>query len=175
MNRRLAIAVLALAPATATVSCTTEQLARTDAERALVVNYEEQLAVAELELSEAMASGNSAAAATASAEIASLEVALTTLEEEAARGRVSGFAETIGRIPFIGAYVQPLSPFLIGLAPLLGRRGRKHAKRLVRNLNPFDGDGGSWTDALATLMKYIGISHSSPASEVAANAEETTA
>jgi len=169
MKQKIAIALLALVPVTATVSCTATQLASTESERAQIVSLESTLAAAELTLSEATASGDVEAIAAAQAEVASVEAALKAIEERVARERVGGLVSIVSALPFVGPYVAPLSPLLLGLAPLLGRRGRKHAKALVRNLNPFDGTGGSWTDALSTLMKYLGVSHSSPESETAAN------
>jgi hypothetical protein len=167
MKQKIAIALLALVPVAA--SCTATQLASTDAERAQIVSLESTLVAAELTLSEATASGDVEAIAAAQAEVASVEAALKAIEERAARERVGGLVSIVSALPLVGPYVAPLSPLLLGLAPLLGKRGRKHAKALVRNLNPFDGTGGSWTDALGTLMKYLGVSHSSPESETAAN------
>lgn len=161
--KALAVAVLALAPA-----CTTTQLATTEAERQQIASLEMELEQAELELTEAKATGDEALILAARQKVDSVASELRAIEEREARERVGGLVGILGSLPIVGPYVAPISPLLLGFAPLLGRRGRRHFKTLVRNLNPFDGDGGSWTDAFGTLMKYLGLSHSSPASEAAA-------
>jgi hypothetical protein len=153
MKKTLALALLAVVPATTIVSCETMDLVRDPNQQALILELEEARTVA-------VESGDTE-------EVARIDEQITAIEAAGAREQAQGIVGLVSALPVVGPFVAPLSPLLLGLAPLLGRRGRKHAMTLVGNLNPFS-KTGTWRDAFGTLGRYLGILHSSPESERAA-------
>ena len=65
--------------------------------------------------------------------------------------------------PLVGA----LSPLIMGFAPLLGKRGRKHAKNAAKNLST-----AKVVAAVVDVGRYLGIAHSSPDTAAVASGEK---
>lgn len=115
-------------------------------------------------------------------DLAAAEAANDEVEVERLRAELANFeAEVIRRRggPILAMLsttfppLLPLAPFAGALLPLLGRRGRKHYWNAVKNVSPFvKGEDGSteMSPVLAamSILKGLGIKHSSPESEIAA-------
>lgn len=110
----------------------------------------EEFALLKKNLSNAEATGDAA-------EIAAAEKALTEFETRLLRERAGPVIATLSTVA--GPTVTSLSPFLLGLVPLLGRRGRKHFGSAVKELNPFQGSIAPVAAGM-DLMRMLGVLHS---------------
>jgi len=145
---------------------------------------QQQQAVALAQLEEQARAAVAAAALTpdpaddmvAAAALKAVQEEFADLEAKILRDRAGPFVTFLTMLPVVGPWVGAGAPFLLGLAPLFGKRGRKHYKRLLANLIPgmtgSDGSKGvSPVAALGDLGRALGILHSSKASEEAAAKE----
>ena len=101
------------------------------------------------------------------------------LAEKAAEAELDAFEDQVMREragPIVGALssvhpiVGALSPLLLGLAPLLGPRGRKAAGKTVKKMTV-----GDFAGAGMAALAYAGIAHSSPESKAAAEKADSAA
>jgi hypothetical protein len=93
-------------------------------------------------------------------------------DDEIAAANLAAFEKKIlqERAGTVVAFLSGINPMfaaaspLVGLlVPLLGKRGRKHAKKAVANINPWSELGGKSInvgEAVASLGKMWGIKHS---------------
>ena len=140
-------------------------------------SYDELLrqeAQLELELDAAKAAGDLAGISSKEQELESVGGQIAAIETRAIRERYGPFWGVLTMVPIIGPYMQHLGPFAGSLLlPLISKRGRKHYRSALANLTPWVTVGGekgvALTDALMDVLKAIGLLHSTPASETAAN------
>lgn len=137
-------------------ACTVERATLTPAQAVTMEQAEQELAAAE-------ASGDPVAIAAAEAKMDQVEAAI--IQEKTAP-----LVSALTMVPGVGWIAGALGPAAIALAPMFGKRGRKHAKNAVDNLNPFKGGSVNLAGAIQDVLKYAGIKHSSEASAKAADA-----
>ena len=111
----------------------------------------------------------------AAASLKAAQEALADLEGQIIRKRAGPIVAFISNLA--GPIGAAASPFLLGLLPLVGPRGRKHYKRVLTNLIPgltgTDGSKGiSPVAAGESLLRGLGVLHSSEASAAADKATE---
>lgn len=108
---------------------------------------------------------------------------LSALVEEGVQGRVGPILSLLDLVPGVGPYLKYVLP-IQGMAGMLFSRPRKHYLKSLRQMNPLDSEGsepggdGSFKipgvimgplRGLLSLLKGMGLWHSSPASEQAAS------
>ena len=93
---------------------------------------------------------------TAATELAEAE--LLELEKVRIKDEGMGWFNVLGALPVVGPYVKGLEWLALPLVPaLLGSRGRKHLKNVIKDVNPMSGRSG--TEILSDLRKYFGGKH----------------
>jgi len=91
-----------------------------------------------------------------------IEESLASIEASSLRGQYGPIVTGLGAVhPYLGM----ASPLLLGLVPLLGRRGRKLFGDILGHLNPFgrEDDGRrrpAPIQAFLSLLKMLGMLHS---------------
>ena len=136
-------------------------------------SLEEEEGAANVAFAKAQASGDAVALAAAQERVDAAYASLRQFETAMLRKR---FGPVIGGVAqFLGPVGVGLSPLLMGLVPLLGKRGRRHGLRAVQQLNPWKGDppdgiapGVAPVAALKDLGRMIGLFHSTKNSELSA-------
>jgi len=140
---------------------------------------EEAEAAADEAVAAAMESGDAEALADAEAAADIIKTELRELETSVLRERGGVIGDML--VAFTGPAGVPIKTALLSLVPLLGRRGRRHYARAVKQLNPFGGDGTDPTISQASaplqaaldLLRAWGFLHSNKASAAAAEAPAT--
>lgn len=170
-------ALIALTLALAAAACAGVGVADPDpvvSQTMVVLEDEENAAKAELAV--ARAAGDVEATKAAQVRLEAAEAATANFEAETLKGRAVPFIDAVSS--FLGPVGAGLKYAALGLVPLLGRRGRKHFGKAVKNLNPWKGPtegaqpGVAPIAALMDLSRYIGMNHSTTGSEADFEAQE---
>ena len=174
--------------------CVAEQVVQTPEEAATLEALKQDeadakaaIAAAEAELAQAEASGDSASIEAARVKLlaakGALQAAMQALvdfEAQLLRDRYGTWVAMLSSVPVVGPWVVALGPLAGGLVPLLGKRGRRHYKNAIKNLNPWTPPAGNSSAtnnyvapvaALQDILRAWGVLHSSKGSESSAAAE----
>lgn len=156
---------------------TSEGLRRDGAALQLIEQFEtleEAEDAADAAVAAAQESGDPEALADAQAAADIIKTELRELETSVLRERGGLIGDML--VAFTGPAGVPIKTALLSLAPLLGRRGRRHYARAVKQLNPFGGDASDPSVSQASaplqaaldLLRAWGFLHSNKASAAAA-------